>query len=239
MSSPTYFGKYRAVVVDVNDPQKRGRVRVQCPKVLGDAKSSWCETCVQVAGDDEGDFCLPTVGETVWVEFEEGNANKPVMAGGWYSSGKSPAGDYGEAQNERIISFRGAKISMRSGQCTVSTADSSVLLKEDHVTISTDGFQADPSSDPVSKVKVNVAKDDIALSVDDGQVKMDVKKDEISFDFKGGNCTGKVSQDSIELVCAGGTSKVTLSQNKITVEAQGVSCDFTSDSLTKLNNMIN
>lgn len=27
-----YYGKYRAIVVDVNDPEKRGRIKVQCPK---------------------------------------------------------------------------------------------------------------------------------------------------------------------------------------------------------------
>jgi len=62
MAIPTYYGKYRAEVVDVNDPEQRGRIRVQCPKVLGSAKSAWCETCVPVAGDDEGDFCLPASG---------------------------------------------------------------------------------------------------------------------------------------------------------------------------------
>lgn len=44
MAETKFYGKYRAKVVDVNDPERRGRIRVQCPAVLGIYKSAWCET---------------------------------------------------------------------------------------------------------------------------------------------------------------------------------------------------
>ena len=108
MAFSTFYGKYRAKVVDTKDPEERGRIRVMCPKVLGDAKSSWCEPCIPVAYDKGGDFAIPPVGEFVWVEFEEGNPNKPVYTGGLWSYKKSPSSPY--EVNTRIISWGDCKL---------------------------------------------------------------------------------------------------------------------------------
>ena len=56
MADVKYYGKYRAKVVDVNDPERRGRIRVQCPSVLGTHKSAWCEPCIPYATDFAGDY---------------------------------------------------------------------------------------------------------------------------------------------------------------------------------------
>lgn len=110
MAKTTYYGKYRAKVVDVKDPQNRGRIRVMCPKVLGEAKSSWCEPCVPVAYDKGGDFAIPKVGEFVWVEFEEGDCNKPIYTGGLWSKDKSPSSSYDV--ETRLITWGSCKITM-------------------------------------------------------------------------------------------------------------------------------
>lgn len=131
-----YFGKYRAKVVDVKDPEKRGRIRVMCPKVLGEAKSSWCEPCVPVAYDLGGDFAVPKLDEFVWVEFEEGNQNKPIYIGGLWSKEKSPSSPYdvetrhikwGDCSIEMIkgssivISVGGSKVTIDSGSIKLSS----------------------------------------------------------------------------------------------------------------------
>lgn len=117
MATPCFYGKYRAKVVDVEDPQYRGRIRVMCPKVLGEAKSSWCEPCVPVAYDNGGDFAIPKVGEFVWVEFEEGNSNKPIYTGGLWSSNKSPSSPY--EVSKRLITW---------GECKIEMTDSCVNI---------------------------------------------------------------------------------------------------------------
>ena len=117
MASTTFYGKYRAKVVDVKDPEQRGRIRVQCPKVLGDAKSSWCEPCIPVAYDNGGDFSIPKVGEFVWVEFEEGNPNKPIYTGGLWSYKKSPSSSYDTST--RIISWGDCKIVMSGNSVNI------------------------------------------------------------------------------------------------------------------------
>lgn len=119
-----FYGKYRAKVVDIKDPEKRGRIRVQCPKVLGDAKSAWCEPCIPVAYDFGGDFAIPKLGEFVWVEFEDGNPSKPIYTGGIWSAEKSPSSDYDV--NTRMITW---------GKCKIILTESSVKIVAPSVTI--------------------------------------------------------------------------------------------------------
>lgn len=125
MASNTYYGKYRAKVVDVNDPEKRGRIRVMCPKVLGEAKSAWCEPCIPVAYDLGGDFAIPKLNEFVWVEFEEGNSNKPLYTGGLWSTNKSPSSSY--TVGSRLITWGACKIIMTEGNSLILSVGSSTL----------------------------------------------------------------------------------------------------------------
>lgn len=126
-----YFGKYRAKVVDIRDPEQRGRIRVMCPKVLGNAKSAWCEPCIPVAYDFGGDFALPKIGEFVWVEFEAGDANKPIYIGGLWSTAKSPSATYNE--KERLITWGKCKLAMNEDTDTVRiSVGSSVIIIDEH-----------------------------------------------------------------------------------------------------------
>lgn len=125
----SYYGKYRAFVVDVNDPEKRGRVKVTCPKVYGNDKSPWCEPCLSFAQDNGGDFVLPKNGEFIWVEFEEGNPQHPVYTGGLWSSNNTPfKGDYVKALNTRQIEFAGCKIIMSQGEIVVTNGSAIIKL---------------------------------------------------------------------------------------------------------------
>ncbi|MEM1053951.1 MAG: phage baseplate assembly protein V [Bacteroidota bacterium] len=86
MSSPSYFGKYRGVVTDVNDPLMTGRIRATVPDVLGDQQSGWALPCAPFGGTGVGFFSLPTVGAGVWIEFEHGNPDYPIWAGCWWGT---------------------------------------------------------------------------------------------------------------------------------------------------------
>lgn len=132
--STQFFGKYRAKVVDIQDPEKRGRIRVLCPKVLGQYKSAWCEPCIPVAYDFGGDFALPKINEFVWVEFEEGNPNKPVYIGGLWSTNKSPSSDY-EADT-RLITWGGCKITMKKDSLKLEIGGSSITLSDGNIKLS-------------------------------------------------------------------------------------------------------
>ena len=127
-----YFGKYKAVVCDIKDPEKRGRIRVNCPAVLGTSKSPWCEVCVPVAYDGGGDFCLPSLGETVWIEFEQGNPSKPIWVGGWWSTEKTPV-NYENIEDIRCIEYHGSKIEFSSDGIVITGGGATIKLKEGNI----------------------------------------------------------------------------------------------------------
>ena len=80
-----YFGKYRATVTKNADPLKMGRIKVKCPKVLGDYESPWALPCLP-----PGYSGVPNKGDLVWVEFEEGNQDMPIWSGIWYKERDYP-----------------------------------------------------------------------------------------------------------------------------------------------------
>lgn len=123
-----YFGKYRAIVVDVNDPEMRGRIKVNCPKVYGESKSPWCQPCLPYAIDLEGDFVLPKLNDFVWVEFEEGDVRYPIYTGGLWSKEKSPVEDYTEASKIRQIEFAGCKIVMKENLLTITNGSATIKM---------------------------------------------------------------------------------------------------------------
>ena len=107
-----YSGLYRAIVSNINDPDKMGRVKVIIPELLGEkVESTWCMPCVPVCYDNGGDFCLPKLKETVWIAFESGDLDKPVYLGNWWSPHKTPTGSEYK-KNVRIIKFDNCTITM-------------------------------------------------------------------------------------------------------------------------------
>ena len=99
------YGKYRAKVLKIKDPEKRGRIKVMCPKVYGDYESPWCLPCVPFALDDGGFYKVPSIDEMVWIEFEEGDSNYPILVGGLWQESNSPLNSkvYDEEIDKHLI----------------------------------------------------------------------------------------------------------------------------------------
>jgi uncharacterized protein involved in type VI secretion and phage assembly len=76
-----FYGKYRGVVVSVLDPERRARILVQVPAVYKDSVSGWAEPCLPLVGLRAGLVALPQVGAAVWVEFEQGDPERPIWSG--------------------------------------------------------------------------------------------------------------------------------------------------------------
>lgn len=81
-----YYGKYRGTVLNNVDPLQLGRVQVTVPDVSGGLPSSWAMPCVPVAGVNTGMFTVPPIGSGVWVEFEQGDPDRPIWVGGYWGS---------------------------------------------------------------------------------------------------------------------------------------------------------
>ena len=88
------LGKYRGTVVNNIDPMMRGRLLVSVPDAIGMVPSSWAEPCVPLAGPTGppmGVYMVPVIGAGVWVEFEQGDASRPIWVGcRWGSSSDIP-----------------------------------------------------------------------------------------------------------------------------------------------------
>jgi uncharacterized protein involved in type VI secretion and phage assembly len=85
-----FFGKYRGVVTDVEQPG-RGRIKANVPAVLGDQATGWCDPCAPYAGPDVGIAFLPEIGSGVWIEFEGGDVSYPIWSGGYWRDGEMPS----------------------------------------------------------------------------------------------------------------------------------------------------
>jgi len=86
----SYFGKYRGIVTDVDDPQDMCRIRATVPAVLGDQACGWAMPAMPFAGNGHGMVLLPAVGSGVWIEFEAGRLDNPIWSGAWFASGQRP-----------------------------------------------------------------------------------------------------------------------------------------------------
>jgi hypothetical protein len=87
MSAPKrFYGKYRGTVVNNLDPEQLGRIQAIVPAVSNVVPTSWAMPCVPMAGKEQGVYMVPQLGAGVWIEFEEGDPDKPIWVGGYWGS---------------------------------------------------------------------------------------------------------------------------------------------------------
>lgn len=134
-------GIYQGVVTNNNDPEKRGRLKVKCPSVFGDnIEISWCDPFVPVAYDNGGDFYIPSKDEMVWLFFIEGDINRPVWSGGWWSENKTPlSNNYTDIDKLRIINYGNCTILMRDGVIDINVGEGLCDLKIEHNKVTVQG----------------------------------------------------------------------------------------------------
>lgn len=96
-----YYGKYRGLVADNQDPEKRGRLRVRVPSVLGDQLTDWALPCFPIGGlAGQGLFAVPEMNAQLWIEFEEGDLQHPIWTGTFYQQQADvPGSPYGSSKS--------------------------------------------------------------------------------------------------------------------------------------------
>lgn len=82
-----HWGKYRGTVVDNLDTPPSGRLLVSVPGIV---ITNWATPCVPLTDVAMGTFMRPSIGANVWVEFERGDADKPIWVGCWWGEGQIP-----------------------------------------------------------------------------------------------------------------------------------------------------
>jgi uncharacterized protein involved in type VI secretion and phage assembly len=104
-SQTRYYGKYRGYVANNRDDEKRGRLRLTVPEVLGDTVTGWALPCLPFGGlADQGLFMIPEVDSAVWVEFEAGDLNRPIWTGVfWRQSSDVPSEAQKDEPTTRVL----------------------------------------------------------------------------------------------------------------------------------------
>jgi hypothetical protein len=81
-----YYGKYRGIVLNSVDPGFKGRLT---------ANVNVCGAELQVVAEAStpypGFYAIPPEGSGVWIEFEEGDLDKPIWTGCWWREGEPAA----------------------------------------------------------------------------------------------------------------------------------------------------
>jgi uncharacterized protein involved in type VI secretion and phage assembly len=132
-----FYGKYRGIVVDVNDPDSLGRITAQVPEILQQETSPWALPAVPFAGPSHGLVLLPEVGDGVWIEFEAGDPSRPVWTGGWWASGELPTPGGAEARvlvtstgHQLVLDDQNKEIVLlHSGGAEIKMTDNDISLK--------------------------------------------------------------------------------------------------------------
>lgn len=120
-------------VIDLNDPEKLGRVKLKLPQ-YDDQESNWARVASPMAGANRGFFFRPEVSDEVLVGFENGEVRRPYVLGAlWSKVDTPPPHDNDEPKNNwRVIVTRSGhmlKFDDTSGSERIEIVDKSKSLK--------------------------------------------------------------------------------------------------------------
>ena len=84
-------GVVPAIVVNIQDPENKGRVELKYPWMDDNLKSDWARVATIGAGNGRGLLWMPEVNDEVLVAFEQGDFNRPYVIGTlWNGKDKPP-----------------------------------------------------------------------------------------------------------------------------------------------------
>jgi len=115
-----------AIIIDNNDPDGLGGVKIQMPWQEAKGETTPFVPMVQPhGGGDKGFYFIPEVGEKVFVDFQAGNAEMPVVVGAMYNS--SSKSGYSTPKNDMKVmhSRSGTKIAFNDAEGSILIEDPS------------------------------------------------------------------------------------------------------------------
>jgi len=121
-----FYGKYRGVVTDNQDPENLGRIKANVPEVLTDVESPWAWPCTPYPGDGVGMYTVPAAGAGVWIEFEAGDPARPIWTGGWWGRDQLPKNEEGTAATPAMKIIRtdkGTLLTLDDDRQVISLSD--------------------------------------------------------------------------------------------------------------------
>jgi phage baseplate assembly protein gpV len=128
-SGASIFGVEVALVTNVNDPDKIGRVKVCVPRLPGKPESGWVRVAQPAAGAGRGFYWLPHVNDEVLIAFERGDPNHPFIIGSlWNGKDKPMKNAFDKDNHSQMIQTKsGHQITLydKNGEEKIVIADKS------------------------------------------------------------------------------------------------------------------
>lgn len=138
---PRWFGLYPATVVDLVDPDSKGRIKLKFP-MFGDAGSSvtaWATLLSPYADKDQGFEVLPEVDSQVVVGFEAGDPTRPYIVGACWNGQRALPESAESANNKR--SWKSRAGSLIQFDDTQGAAKVTVSMQSGHKIVLDDAAQ--------------------------------------------------------------------------------------------------
>lgn len=180
---PNYGGIYKAEVVAIEDDQRRHRVRVHVKTVHAPNRTAtscpWAETCVH-GSKGAGSFFGYKKGDLVWVMFDNGNPDSPVIVGAQNSASLGVSDEPIDKQADYEEGLKRWSHSDRRG----NLVEHSEVGDELYVRIKSGG----------AEVRVTQMGDEVIISSPTGKVRVDALQAQVN----AGNVTVKSAVVDIE-----------------------------------------
>jgi uncharacterized protein involved in type VI secretion and phage assembly len=163
-----YYGHYLAEVVDVNDPDQLGRIRVQADQFADSVDQPvWASVVRPSAGDKQGVFFTPKKGDQVVLSYIAGDVREPMIVGYAHSTQKAPDTAKVSTQRHGIVTTIGSLIfDEQNGTITVKLDVAGA--PEVSVTLAANGITAkcgDGSSITIATDHVEIKSADVKVKV--------------------------------------------------------------------------
>jgi uncharacterized protein involved in type VI secretion and phage assembly len=97
------YGVEVALVTNVQDPDKLGRVKVCFPRLPGKPESDWVRVAQPAAGAGRGFYWLPHVSDEVLIAFERGEAHRPYVIGSLWNGKDKPMNNAYDPDNTTVM----------------------------------------------------------------------------------------------------------------------------------------
>jgi uncharacterized protein involved in type VI secretion and phage assembly len=136
-----HFGVYPAIVTDIVDPSRLGRIELRFPWLGGDGASvrAWATLCSPYADDDQGLEVLPSVGSQVVVAFEAGDLRRPYILGACWNGREALPEAPAASNDRRLMKTRsGSKLEFDD---TVGASKVTLSMSSGHTVILDDAAQ--------------------------------------------------------------------------------------------------
>jgi uncharacterized protein involved in type VI secretion and phage assembly len=136
-----HWGVYPAIVTDVVDPERIGRIEVSLPWLGGDGEEAraWATLLTPYADDDQGFEALPSVDTQVVVAFEAGDLRRPYIVGSCWNGREALPEAAAAPNNKRLIKSRAG--SLLEFDDTDGAFKVTLSLKSGHRLVLDDGAQ--------------------------------------------------------------------------------------------------